>query len=77
VIIDFEEQKSDLYPVMRLVGKDFGVSFKANAWYNFQKKFHVISEYFDSENAVTNKMHQQFKNKVFYYFLRFHMNKDP
>jgi len=57
VIIGFEKQKSsDLYPVVRLVGKDFiGESFKADAWYNFQKEFHVISEYFDSEDAVANK----------------------
>jgi len=61
VIIGFEEQKSsDLYPVVRLVGKDFiGVSFKADAWYNFQKEFHIISEYFDSEDAVANKMRDQ------------------
>jgi len=53
---------------VQLVGKDFiGVSFKADAWYNFQKEFHVISEYFDSEDAVANKMRdQQFIKQGFF-----------
>lgn len=61
VIIGFEEQKDgDLYPTVRLIGKDFiGVSFKADAWYNFQKEFNIISEYFDSEDAVANKIRDQ------------------
>lgn len=61
VVIGFEEQKDgDLYPVIRLIGKDFiGLSFKADAWYNFQKEFNTISEYFDSEDAVANEMRDQ------------------
>ena len=60
VIIGFEEdeQSGDLYPVARLIGKDFiGVSFKTNAWYNFQKDFNIISEYFDTTDDVAGRMH--------------------
>ncbi|XP_039309640.1 uncharacterized protein LOC120358680 [Solenopsis invicta] len=62
VIIGFEEdeQSGDLYPAARLIGKDFiGVSFKTNAWYNFQKDFNTISEYFDTTDDVAEKMRDQ------------------
>lgn len=62
VIIGFEEdeQSGDLYPAARLIGKDFiGVSFKTNAWHNFQKDFNIISEYFDTTDDVAGKMRDQ------------------
>jgi len=51
-----------------LSGKDFiEVLFKADVWYNFQKKFRIISEYFNSEEAVANKMlDQQFMKYDFF-----------
>lgn len=71
VIIGFEGQKDgELYPAVRLVGKDFiGLSFKADAWYNLQKEFNIISEYFDSDDAIANKMRdQQFVKQDFLLF---------
>jgi hypothetical protein len=62
VIIGFEEdeQSGDLYPAARLIGKDFiGVSFKTSAWYNFQKNFNIISEYFDTADDVAGRMRDQ------------------